>query len=86
MSEKSMMEDLFYRINEAVDKNTAVEVVAIKVKIGALAEITLDRFRELFAETGEDTVVDGPRPDIEYNEYVNDPDAQPLLLKDVTVQ
>ncbi len=86
MSEKSIMDDLFFKIDEAIEHNNAVKAVVIKVKIGALAEITPDRFRELFADLSEDTVADGARLDIEFNEDVNDPDAQLVLLKDVTVQ
>jgi Zn finger protein HypA/HybF involved in hydrogenase expression len=86
MSEKTIIDNLFWKIDEIVSRNNAVRVDVVKVKIGALASITPERFRELFAIAGEGTVAEGARLDIEFNEDVNDPEAQQVLLRDVAVQ
>jgi hydrogenase nickel incorporation protein HypA/HybF len=86
MSEKTIIENLFWKIEEIVTRNNAFRVDVVKVKIGALSSITPERFRELFMIASEGTVAEGARLDIEFNEDVNDPEAQQVLLRDVAVQ
>ena len=85
MHEFSLMADLVRKIDKvAVDQN-ADRVVAVKVRVGALAHITASHFREHFVHAMKGTKAEAARLDVEVSEDQNDPHAQDILLQSIEV-
>lgn len=85
MHEFSLMADLLQKIESVADYHEAQRVVGVSVKIGALAHISADHFREHFVELVRGTRADGAQLDIEASDNPGDRYAQDILLKNVEV-
>ena len=85
MHELSLMADLMRKIESIAHKQGAKKVVGVKVKLGALAHISTDHFREHFTHVADDSIVKGASLDIEVSEDVDDVHAQEILLESIEI-
>ena len=74
------------KITTIASEQGATKVVGVKVKLGALAHISPEHFREHFEEAAVGTVADGARLEVELNPDEHDPQAQNILLDSVEVE
>ena len=86
MHEMSLIHDLMRKIETIARDQNAVKVVGVKVRLGALAHISADHFREHFEEESKGTIADGARLDVELLTDENDPQAQDIMLDSVEVE
>ncbi len=85
MHEFSLMADLLRKIEQLARDAKAERVAAVTVKLGALAHITPDHFREHFEAAIVGTVAEGATLDIELSEDRDDPNAQDILLGSIEI-
>lgn len=85
MHEFLLINDLMRRIESAARENDATSIVAVRVRIGALAQISADHFREHFAEASQGTAAQNARLDIEVSSELGDPHACNILLESIEV-
>jgi hydrogenase nickel incorporation protein HypA/HybF len=86
MHEFSLIADLMRKIEAVASEQGARKVRSVKVKLGALAHISSDHFREHFVHAARGTIAEGARLDVEVSSDENDPHAQEILLDSVTVE
>ncbi len=86
MHEMSLIHDLMRKIETIAREQNAAKVVCVKVRLGALAHISADHFREHFEEESKGTIADGARLDVELLTDENDPQAQDIMLDSVEVE
>ena len=85
MHESSLMKDLLEKIEKIASDSGSSKVVAVKVKLGAMSDITPEHFGEHFEEAVLGTVAEGARLDIEQMTDISSPTAQDILLDSVEV-
>lgn len=85
MHEFSLMADLLRQIEQVARKQEAERVVAVTVKLGALAHISASHFREHFVEGAKGTRAEGAKLIVEACEDADDPHAQDILLQSIEV-
>ena len=85
MHELSLIADLMHKVESIASDEKAGKVVAVYVKLGALAHVSPDHFRDHFTRAARDTVARDARLFIEQSEDVHDPRAQEIMLESVTV-
>ena len=85
MHEFSLMTNLLKKIDELALKEHADRVVGVKVKLGALAHISADHFRDHFVDGTRGTKAQGARLEVEVSHDTNDPHAQDILLDSIEV-
>lgn len=83
MHEFSLMADLMKKIEQLAQEAEAGKVTRIHVKLGALAHISADHFREHFTHATQGTVAEGARLDVETLTDTNDPYAQDIVLESI---
>jgi hydrogenase nickel incorporation protein HypA/HybF len=86
MHEMSLIHDLMRKIETIARDQNAVKVVGVKVRLGALAHISADHFREHFDEESKGTIADGARLEVVALTDENDPQAQDIILDSVEVE
>lgn len=86
MHEMSLIRDLLRKINTIAAEQEARRVVGVGVRIGALAHISADHFRDHFVDGVRGSIAEGARLDVEMNEDQADPQAQSIVLTRVDVQ
>lgn len=86
MHELSLIRDLLRKIEQIAAEQQASRVVAVGVRIGALAHISADHFREHFVDGVRGTLADGARLDIETGTDTGEPQAQSIVLTRIDVQ
>lgn len=86
MHEMSLIRDLLRKINTIAAEQKATRVVSVGVRIGALAHISADHFREHFVDGVRGSIAERARLDVEMNEDTADPQAQSILLTRIEVQ
>ena len=86
MHEMSLIHDLMRKIKTIASDQNAARVVGVKVRIGALAHISADHFREHFEEEAKGTIAEGARLEVEMLTDENDPQAQDIILDSVEVE
>jgi len=86
MHEMSLLNDLMNKINTIAKDNEADRIVGVKVKLGALAHISADHFREHFEEAAKGTVADSAKLDVVELTDEKDPQAQDIILDSVEVE
>jgi len=86
MHEMSLIHDLMRKIETIAREQNATKVVGVKVRLGALAHISADHFREHFEEEAKGTIADGARLDVDLLTDENDPQAQDIMLDSVEVE
>ncbi|MCK4945233.1 MAG: hydrogenase maturation nickel metallochaperone HypA [Alphaproteobacteria bacterium] len=85
MHEFSLMKDLLEKIEKIASDSGSNKVVSVKVKLGAMSDITPEHFSEHFDEAVLGTVAEGARLDVEQMTDVSSPTAQDILLDSVEV-
>jgi hydrogenase nickel incorporation protein HypA/HybF len=82
----SLIHDLMRKIEMIASDQKATQVAGVKVRIGALAHISADHFREHFEEEAKGTIAEGARLEVEMLTDENDPQAQDIILESVEVE
>ena len=88
MHEMSLLRDLLQEVERqfaAAREAGATDLVALKVRIGALAHISGDHFREHFEHATRDHVAKDTRLDIVELTDESDPEAQEIVLESIEV-
>lgn len=86
MHEQSLMADLMRKINAIGDEQQAHRITCVKVRLGALAHISADHFREHFFMAAQGSCAENAQLDIETLTDLNDPHAQDIMLDSVEVE
>jgi hydrogenase nickel incorporation protein HypA/HybF len=86
MHEFSLINDLMRKIDTVAREQNAKRVTAAKVRLGALAHISADHFREHFEESARGTIADGAKLQVETLTDENDPQAQDIVLESLEVE
>ncbi|MBU0518977.1 hydrogenase maturation nickel metallochaperone HypA [bacterium] len=85
MHESSLIENLIKKIENVVGEQKAAEVRAVRVKLGALTNISADHFREHFVIGSKGTIAENADLDIAVSDDIYDPNAQQILLEGLEV-
>ena len=85
MHEFSLIKDLLGKITAIAKENGSDKVIGVKVKLGAMAHISPDHFREHFDHEVAGTVAEGARLEIEVLQDRFDRHAQEIILDSVEV-
>lgn len=85
MHELSLIADLMRKVESIAAGEKAARVLEVKVRLGALAHISPEHFRDHFARAARGTVAEDARLRVERSEDDRDPHAQEILLESVTV-
>lgn len=86
MHEMSLMRDLLRKIETLAAEQNAQRVTAVGVRIGALAHISAEHFREHFVDGTRGSIAEHARLDIEMSDDTTDPLAQDILLTHIEVE
>ena len=86
MHEFSLLADLMRKIEAVAREQGAKKVGRVKIKLGALAHISREHFREHFVRVAQGTIAEGACLDIEVSSDQSDAHAQEILLDSVTVE
>jgi hydrogenase nickel incorporation protein HypA/HybF len=84
--EQSLMNDLMRKIRAVAQQQGAGRITGVSVRIGALAHMSAEHFREHFAHASAGGPADGARVDVVLQNDPSDPDAQSVLLESVEVE
>ena len=85
MHELSLIADVMRKVESIAAAEKATKVLAVNVKLGALAHISAGHFRDHFARAARGTIAEDARLFVELSEDVHDPQAQKIVLESVTV-
>ena len=85
MHESSLIENLIKKIEKVVCEQQATQVKTVRVKLGALTNISPDHFREHFIIGSKGTVVEEAELDIFVSDDIYDPNAQQILLEGLEI-
>lgn len=86
MHEMSLINNLLHKIETLAKEQNAAHIVAVGVRIGALAHISAEHFHEHFIEGTRGTVAENARLDIDMSTDTDDPNAQDVLLTFIEVE
>ncbi len=86
MHEASLIRNLIRKVETIGLERHAQRVVGVKVRLGALAHISPDHFRDHFDLAAQGTLAEGARLDIESSADLADPHAQEILLQSVDIE
>ena len=86
MHETGMIRDLIKKVDHIVRDNAGARAKAIKVRLGALAHISADHFREHFDEESVGTLAQGAELQIEESVDTYESTAQDIILQSVEVE
>jgi hydrogenase nickel incorporation protein HypA/HybF len=86
MHEFSLINDLMRKIDEIAREHGARRVVSVRVRVGALSQLSPDHFREHFEAAATGTIAEAARLDIETVRDERDPHAQDILLDTVELE
>jgi hydrogenase nickel incorporation protein HypA/HybF len=86
MHEFHLINDLMTKIKGIAQEHNAIGVAMVKVRLGALAHISADHFREHFEEAAKGTVAEQARLEIEVLTDESDPLAQDIMLESVELE
>lgn len=85
MHELSLIADLMQKVESIAAGAKAAKVLAVNVKLGALAHISPGHFRDHFARAAHGTIAEDAQLFVELSEDVQDPQAQEIVLASITV-
>ena len=85
MHELTLVANLMRKIESIAAGERAAKVLAVNVRLGALAHISPEHFRDHFIRAARGTIAQGARLSVELSEDTRDPHAQEILLDSVTV-
>jgi hydrogenase nickel incorporation protein HypA/HybF len=85
MDIERVITDLLREIENMASINNAIEVINVKIKLGALTDLMPDDFKDQFTEAAGGTIADGANVEVELSDGIDDPDAQTAVLEDVAL-
>ncbi len=83
MHEHSLVAGLIGRIEMIALEQGGKKIAGVKVRLGALSQISGPHFRGHFLEAARGTSVEGAKLEIEEGTDVTAPDAQHILLESI---
>jgi hydrogenase nickel incorporation protein HypA/HybF len=83
--EFSLLKDLLNKIKTIANDNNSKKIIGVKVKLGALAHISPEHFREHFEHAIAGTFIKGAKLEVESLTDISDPRAQEIILDSVEV-
>ena len=86
MHEFSLINDLMRKITSVARQHGGKRILSVKVRLGALAHISPEHFRQHFVEASTGTLAAGARLEVEQMTDESDPHAQDILLESVEVE
>lgn len=86
MHEQSLINNLINKILILAEKEKAVKVTRVKVKLGALSHMSASHFKEHFDISAKGTIAEDAQLDAEESRDIHDPEAQAILLKSIDVE
>ena len=86
MHELTLMNDLMRKITAVAQANQAARVTGVTVRLGALAHISAEHFRNHFVIAARGTPAADARLNIEIAKDVADPHAQDIRLLSVDIE
>ena len=86
MHEQSLIAGLMRKIEAIRLDHNAGRVVCVKVRLGALSDISADHFREHFIRAARGTAAENAGLDIEVMTDATGPHAQDILLDSIEVE
>ena len=86
MHEQSLMADLMRKIDAICQKQGSKNIVGVKVKLGALAHISADHFKEHFVQAAKGSRVENAQLYVEVLTDLADPHAQEILLDSIDIE
>jgi hydrogenase nickel incorporation protein HypA/HybF len=84
--ELSLLSGLLDRVEAIALEHRAPRVVAVRVRLGALAHISPDHLREHFRHATRSGVARGARLEVTASNDLDDPHAQDILLESVELE
>lgn len=85
MHELGLLRGLMKKIDSIADENDAASVTCVRVKIGALAHISGDHFREHFEQAARATRAENATLEVVELTDTTHPDAQEIVLESIDV-
>lgn len=85
MHEASLMDDLMKKILFIANRENAVKVTKVKVKLGALSHMSAEHFKEHFDIAAKGTIAEEALIEAEESDDDTDPHAQSIILKSIDV-
>lgn len=82
----SLIHHLMRKIETIAREQNAPKVAGVTVRLGALAHISAEHFREHFEEESKGTIADGARLAVVMLTDENDPQAQDIILDSIEVE
>ncbi len=73
------------KIQSIAADQDAKRIVNVRVKLGALAHISPEHFREHFVQAAAGTCAENAQLEVELLEDIHDPNAQEILLDSVDI-
>ena len=86
MHELSLMADLMRKLDTIAREHDPASIIAVTIRLGALAHISAQHLREHFVRACQGTSLEGSRLLIEIGTDMSDPQAQDILLDRVEVE
>jgi hydrogenase nickel incorporation protein HypA/HybF len=86
MHEKHLTEDLVRKLEALAAEEGGVQVMRIRVRLGALSHFTPEHFREHFDEAATGTLAEGAVVEAELDTDPTAPGAQGVLLETVELE
>lgn len=83
MHELSLLKGLLRKIEDVARENGSDRVLGVVVKLGALAHISPEHFREHFEIATAGTIIEGADLQIELGADISDEHAQEIMLASV---
>ena len=85
MHEKGIIDSLIHKILDLAEKEGAVKVSKVSVKLGALSHMSASHFKEHFDAAAKGTIAENAALETEESDSLDDPYAQQVLLKSIDV-
>ncbi|MBS0629466.1 MAG: hydrogenase maturation nickel metallochaperone HypA [Verrucomicrobia bacterium] len=85
MHEHSVMNNLMNKILSMAEKQKAIRVTKVCVRLGALSHMSSEHFKEHFEFSAKGTIAQDAIIEAEESSDVNDPYAQTILLKSIDI-
>jgi hydrogenase nickel incorporation protein HypA/HybF len=85
MHETSLFRSLLKQITSIAEENGADRVTAVRVRVGALANISADHFREHFDEAVQGSIVEGAALEVDMADDLGHDGAFQVVLESVDV-
>lgn len=86
MHESSLMHGLMRRIEEIAHTEQATRVTSVRIRLGALSNISPEHFREHFDEVKAGSVAEHADLEFVVLDDINDPAAQDIVVESLEVE